>query len=950
MRKRALIVAAQFYDNPNRPELPGAGADARELSSVLGDPSVGGFTVETVVDEASHTIRLAVERFFRTAEAGDLLLLHMSCHGQRNRRGELYFEVRDTDPATPSSTGIDSAFIARLMEESAAKRIVLLLDCCYSGAFEFGGRSAAPQVDVKRLLGGRGRVVLTAATSLQVAYETEARSRDAAEPSVFTSAVVRGLRTGDADLDGDGLISVQELFTYVEQAVREKRPNQTPTMSIDDAQGTIYLADSPRKASTVPSAPPVPSAPLRDEAQRVLFDLVDPTADGASARDRAARLPVAEVVALAGRLAALGMGGIAAQVLGVVGRTRPIADVEQVVIQTRAREHEAWWYRWLVDLSARTPTSDVLALALRECFEDLRAFSTTLPAVDLIAMTDALRKHASDDLAAVILRDAGTSDHAEELMSALGAAGRVQDVGHVLHGALAQADPESSAARQLLTRRVAELPLSDVVALALPLSPAYVIALAAELPPADRIVLVDALRGNGLDIEAAAILRDSRGRPDLAGFVTALGDRGRLDDVACLVSRAGRLSRPTKHIIATALTATPLHRRSWKPLLRARRAIPPGWIDFALFMAPLVQLMVYGLALQHSPAAARVALTAAAVAVLVAWGVVALRWYRLSKSLNAFMVVGGVLVVLDPPLLLWQRDALEISLPTRFAYDAVLAAVVGTLYWLTHDTKRIRAWCLATVGKHRLQEPAALYRLGVLSERDGDTEGALSWYRRAAATGDAPGVVYPAEADNPVADTVAADALTALVRLRSHDSEHAPAWCERVIESAYSTNLRPNVLAAIVLARIEAPSDPRHAIEWYDYALSTERDNAGDFERVLYWGRVELTDSRPAAPRTLPGPVRSLARRAWALAKTRPLATTALLESALLQHQRGEHDDARARLAVAGYFDDPGLRSRVADAHRTPAPRLPSDGTGSPAGNAEAPSASGFRTETRPRR
>ncbi|UXX91392.1 caspase family protein [Streptomyces sp. AD2-2] len=276
MRKRALIIAAQYYDNPGRQQLPGAGADARELSKVLRDQGIGAFEVETVVDETSHVIRLAIERFFREADSNDLLLLHISCHGQRNRRGELYFEVKDTDPATPSATGIDSAFVARLMEESTARRIVLFLDCCYSGAFELGTRSGVPEVDVKRLFGGRGRVVLTASTSLQVAYEKEVRSREVSEPSLFTSAVVRGLATGEADLDGDGLVSVQELFSYVERRVTEARPSQTPTLSVDDAQGAIYLAASPRGPAEFGHAAYEGLSPLRDEVHRALFALVDP--------------------------------------------------------------------------------------------------------------------------------------------------------------------------------------------------------------------------------------------------------------------------------------------------------------------------------------------------------------------------------------------------------------------------------------------------------------------------------------------------------------------------------------------------------------------------------------------------------------------------------------------------------------------------------------------------
>jgi molecular chaperone DnaK len=67
-------------------------------------------------------------------------------------------------------------------------------------------------------------------------------SRNQAHPSLFTAAVVRGLRDGTADLDGDGRISVGELYDYVLTDVRQKAPGQTPTMSVDNVQGTIYIA------------------------------------------------------------------------------------------------------------------------------------------------------------------------------------------------------------------------------------------------------------------------------------------------------------------------------------------------------------------------------------------------------------------------------------------------------------------------------------------------------------------------------------------------------------------------------------------------------------------------------------------------------------------------------------------------------------------------------------
>ncbi|NUT31227.1 MAG: Hsp70 family protein [Streptomyces sp.] len=138
------------------------------------------------------------------------------------------------------------------MGTSRSRLIVVLLDCCYSGAFPMNALrrdAGTPTVDVAEPFVGNGRVVLTASTALQYAYEGEREvrhSRAAAQPSVFTSAVVSGLRDGSADLDGDGRVSVEELYEYVHEQVRNRIADQTPTLSVDSVQGTIYLAHSPR--------------------------------------------------------------------------------------------------------------------------------------------------------------------------------------------------------------------------------------------------------------------------------------------------------------------------------------------------------------------------------------------------------------------------------------------------------------------------------------------------------------------------------------------------------------------------------------------------------------------------------------------------------------------------------------------------------------------------------
>lgn len=254
MANRALIIANSLYDDDHFATLPAAAADATQLAAVLGDPAIGGFDVETLVDVGQREAMRTLESFFTRAGRDDLLLLHLSLHGWKDLRNRLYFVMRDTERDYPGSTAVAAETVGTFMGESRSRRVVVLLDCCYSGAFTLNAvrrDAGTPTVDIAEPFAGNGRVVLTASTALQYSHEGEQDvrySRTPAQPSVFTSAVVSGLRDGAADLDGDGLVSVDELYDYVHEQVRQRIAGQTPTLSVDSAQGTIYLARSPRHA------------------------------------------------------------------------------------------------------------------------------------------------------------------------------------------------------------------------------------------------------------------------------------------------------------------------------------------------------------------------------------------------------------------------------------------------------------------------------------------------------------------------------------------------------------------------------------------------------------------------------------------------------------------------------------------------------------------------------
>lgn len=252
-RREALIVAADRYEDPKLRALRAPARDAEELARVLGNPDVGDFQVEVSLNEPDHVVRRKLSEFFRDRGRDDLLLLHVSCHGLKDEDGTLYFASSNTTVDHLEATAIPSEFVNRQMTKSRSRRIVLLLDCCFGGAFARGlVHRAGESVAIKEEFEGQGRVVLTASRAMEYAFEGENREGDA-HPSIFTSAIVHGLESGDADRDGDSRVSIDELYDYVYDRVRETTPNQTPSKWTFDVHGDLFVARSPyREPEPVP--------------------------------------------------------------------------------------------------------------------------------------------------------------------------------------------------------------------------------------------------------------------------------------------------------------------------------------------------------------------------------------------------------------------------------------------------------------------------------------------------------------------------------------------------------------------------------------------------------------------------------------------------------------------------------------------------------------------------
>ena len=284
----ALVVANEDYADDGLRRLAAPGRDADALAEILGERSVGGFDVQVLRYESAQQIRFAIEDFFADRSPTDLLLVHFSCHGVKNASGELFLAAADTRPTRLASTAVAADFVNRQMADSRAQRIALFLDCCYGGAFPRGMVvRAAPAAQVRDafaeqqdLGGGRGRVVVTASSAMQYAFEGDELAPDAdVGTSVFTKALVDGLTTGDADRDGDGWVGLTELFTYVSEQVRQTIPQQTPQMWTFGAQCDMHIARSRFRRITPATLPPAVAEAIASPLSMVRYGAADELRD-----------------------------------------------------------------------------------------------------------------------------------------------------------------------------------------------------------------------------------------------------------------------------------------------------------------------------------------------------------------------------------------------------------------------------------------------------------------------------------------------------------------------------------------------------------------------------------------------------------------------------------------------------------------------------------------------
>jgi hypothetical protein len=256
----AVVIGVGQYESTEIPQLCYSVPDAEAIAeSLIGS---AGFKKEHVLLLTDKTpkpptlrnIKWALGTFLaRSAGKEDTVLIFFAGHGApevdpRGIEGDglaKYLVPTDADPDDLFSTALPMDDLQTIFSRIESERVVVFLDTCYSGAA--GGRTFASKkrrgsdVDdlfLERLTRSKGRVIITASRPTEVSLELPELGH-----GIFTYYLVQGLK-GAADLNRDGIVSLQELYEYLEQQVSRKSRgvggNQHPVMK-GEVEGVLPL-------------------------------------------------------------------------------------------------------------------------------------------------------------------------------------------------------------------------------------------------------------------------------------------------------------------------------------------------------------------------------------------------------------------------------------------------------------------------------------------------------------------------------------------------------------------------------------------------------------------------------------------------------------------------------------------------------------------------------------
>ena len=268
MQKKALVVGISDYTNLQ--QLDFCKNDGTEVYEVLTSLGYEISDKNKLIGKAMGTkVKDTIYDFFddKRDNPDDTLLFYYSGHGVPGDDGNIYLASSDTDPDKPYRRGFSFEELRMRMQNTIPTRVVVILDCCYSGSAKISKGTEDDAAKIGRLIleeksrklpEGQGKYILSSSQSHQEAY-----ALTTGEHSIFTYYLLQGLRGNKESIDSEGNVTPQSLGNYVIRAIMslppDERPKQRPMLKTEES-GNVILASYPDLRSPPPTTQIMPSS------------------------------------------------------------------------------------------------------------------------------------------------------------------------------------------------------------------------------------------------------------------------------------------------------------------------------------------------------------------------------------------------------------------------------------------------------------------------------------------------------------------------------------------------------------------------------------------------------------------------------------------------------------------------------------------------------------------
>lgn len=282
--RRALIVEFQEYADPGfnsllRQRTPRP--DLARLTAVLEDPKIGKYSVETLTNPSANTLRQSVARFYKACSVDDVALVYLFGLGMTDNADNLWVVAHDSVFGDTES-GVSLKPLQNALTGSKSNQQIVVFDCRYVGVFP--AQSAARPIGPVPGLQGEGRFIISTTNAISWVQDETARGCKLIDlrANAFFDHVVKGLVEGEADLDRSRKITINEIKTYVLNALRAELPDADPddlptTWAFDTSRADlVVVADSALQGEDKLPTQRRQRYTVSQNIRRPIFDLIVP--------------------------------------------------------------------------------------------------------------------------------------------------------------------------------------------------------------------------------------------------------------------------------------------------------------------------------------------------------------------------------------------------------------------------------------------------------------------------------------------------------------------------------------------------------------------------------------------------------------------------------------------------------------------------------------------------